>query len=66
MHDPGEPASRGALLVTSLGRGTYIYTTLALHRQLQGAVSGGARLFVNLLSAGLAPEPGKKAARQRD
>jgi hypothetical protein len=57
MHDPGEPANRGALLVTTLGKGTYIYTTLALHRQLPGAVAGGARLFVNLLSAGLPRAP---------
>jgi hypothetical protein len=56
MHDPGEPESRGALVVASIGKGTYIYTTLALHKQLGGAVSGSARLFVNLLSAGLTPD----------
>ncbi|HEX9562404.1 MAG TPA: PIG-L family deacetylase [Gemmatimonadaceae bacterium] len=55
MHDPDQPESRGALLVAPLGRGTYIYTTLALVQQLPAAVKGAARLFVNLLSVGLEP-----------
>ena len=50
-HDPGEPANRGALLVTPYGRGTYVYTTLAFFRQLPNGVPGAARLFVNLMSA---------------
>jgi LmbE family N-acetylglucosaminyl deacetylase len=56
MHDPGEPEIRGGLLVTPLGKGTYVFTSLALFRQIPGGVPGGARLFVNLLSAGLEPE----------
>jgi LmbE family N-acetylglucosaminyl deacetylase len=51
MSDPGEPPNRGALLVAPLGRGTYVYTTLAFFRQLPNGVPGAARLFVNLLSA---------------
>ena len=51
MNDTGEPPNDGAILVAPLGRGTYVYTTLALFRQLPGGVPGGARLFVNLLSA---------------
>jgi LmbE family N-acetylglucosaminyl deacetylase len=51
MSDPGEPPSRGALLVAPLGRGTYVYTTLAFFRQLPNGVPGAARLFVNLLAA---------------
>jgi hypothetical protein len=58
VHDPDQPESRGALLVTRLGKGTYIYTTLALVQQLPAAVDGAARLFVNLLSAGLEPAAG--------
>ena len=58
MHDPDQPEARGALLVARLGRGTYIYTTLALVQQLPAAVTGAARLFVNLLSAGLVPSSG--------
>jgi hypothetical protein len=56
MSDPGEPASRGALLVAPLGRGTYVYTTLAFFRQLPNGVPGAARLFFNLLAA-RAPRP---------
>jgi hypothetical protein len=58
IHDSDQPESRGALLVAPLGRGTYIYTTLALVQQLPAAVGGAARLFVNLMSAGLEPVPG--------
>jgi LmbE family N-acetylglucosaminyl deacetylase len=53
MHDPKEPDNKGALLITPLGKGMYIYTTLSLFRQIPGGVPGGPRLFVNLLSAGL-------------
>ena len=51
MNDPGEQPNRGALLVAPLGRGTYVYTTLAFFRQLPNGVPGAARLFLNLLSA---------------
>jgi hypothetical protein len=51
MSDPGEPPSRGALLVAQYGRGLYVYTTMAFFRQLPAGVPGAARLFVNLLSA---------------
>jgi hypothetical protein len=53
ISDPGEPLNRGGILVAPLGRGTYVYTTLAFFRQLPAGVPGAARLFVNLLSAGL-------------
>ena len=56
MHDPGEPDNKGAMLMTRYGKGTYVYTTLALFRQFPAGVPGSARLFVNLLSAGRAPE----------
>lgn len=56
MQDPDEPERRGAILDLPMGRGRYIYTSLSLFRQLPGGVPGGARLFVNLLSAGLPPE----------
>jgi len=55
MNDPGESAQRGGVLVAPLGEGRYVYTTLALFRQLPAGVPGAARLFVNMLSAGLAP-----------
>ncbi len=56
MHDPGEADNKGALLVAPLGKGTYVFTSLSLFRQIPGGVPGGARLFVNLLSAGIEPE----------
>jgi hypothetical protein len=56
MHDPGEADIKGGLLVTPLGKGMYVFTSLALFRQIPGGVPGGPRLFVNLLSAGLEPE----------
>ena len=54
MNDPGEAQNPNALLVAPLGKGTYVYTSLALFRQLPAGVPGAARLFVNLLSAGTA------------
>jgi LmbE family N-acetylglucosaminyl deacetylase len=49
MNDPGEAPNRAAILAAAYGRGTYIYVPLALFRQLPAGVSGGARIFANLL-----------------
>jgi hypothetical protein len=49
MNDPGEPPNLAAILAAAYGRGTYIYVPLALFRQLPAGVSGGARIFANLL-----------------
>ena len=49
MSDPGEEPNRAAILAAPYGRGTYIYVTLALFRQLPAGVTGGARIFANLL-----------------
>jgi hypothetical protein len=51
MNDTGEPPNDGAILVAPLGKGTYVYTTLSLFRQLPAGIPGGARIFLNLLSA---------------
>jgi len=51
LHDPGGEPMPGALLVAPYGRGTYIFCTLALFRQLPDAVPGAARLMANLLAA---------------
>jgi LmbE family N-acetylglucosaminyl deacetylase len=48
-NDPGEPANPGGILRAVVGRGSYIYTTLAFFRQLPAGVPGAARIFVNLL-----------------
>ncbi|HEY0997373.1 MAG TPA: PIG-L family deacetylase [Gemmatimonadaceae bacterium] len=56
MHDPDEPPVQSGILVAKVGRGTFVYTTLAFFRQLPNGVPGPARLFVNLLAAGLPPQ----------
>jgi LmbE family N-acetylglucosaminyl deacetylase len=50
MADPGGPEQRGGLLVADVGKGKYVYTGLALFRQLPAGVPGGYRLFANLLA----------------
>lgn len=52
MNDPGEAANDASLLVGHYGKGSYVYCTLALFRQVPAGVPGGVRLFVNLLAAG--------------
>ncbi|HET7551579.1 MAG TPA: PIG-L family deacetylase [Gemmatimonadaceae bacterium] len=52
MHDPGESPNDAAILVAPFGKGTYVYTTLSLFRQLPAGNPGGARLMLNLLGAG--------------
>ncbi len=51
LHDPGEKANEHAVLVTPVGKGAYVYVTLALFRQLPSGVPGAARLFLNLIAA---------------
>ncbi len=50
MADPGGEVQRGALLVAAVGKGKYVYTGLALFRQVPAGVPGGYRLFANLLA----------------
>ena len=50
MNDPGEPPNDGAMIGATYGKGTYFYVPLALFRQLPAGVSGGARIFANLLA----------------
>lgn len=64
MSDPGEPVRNGAVLVARVGRGYYVYTTLAFFRQLPAGVPGAARLFVNLLSVAPPPAPAPGARRE--
>ena len=51
MHDPGEPANENAVLIAPVGKGAYVYSTLALFRQLPAGVPGAARVFLNLIAA---------------
>ena len=56
LHDPGEPPNENAVLIAPVGKGMYVYVTLALFRQLPSGVPGAARIFLNLIGAeGKAP-----------
>ena len=52
MADPGQEPQRGGLLVAPVGRGRYIYSALALYRQLPEGVPGAYRLLANLIGTG--------------
>lgn len=52
MHDKGESAKKGSLLVAKYGKGYYIYTGLSFFREFPAGVSGAYRLFANILSLG--------------
>lgn len=54
MNDPGETPLEGSLLVAPLGDGTYVYSALAMFRQLPEGVPGAWRLLANLVSLGAA------------
>lgn len=49
-QDPGEKPLNGGTLVTTYGKGRFVYTGLAFFRQLPAGVPGAYRLFVNLLA----------------
>lgn len=57
MADPDEPPQTGSLVVAPVGDGWYVYTGLALFRQLPEAVPGAYRLLANLVSLGNAAPP---------
>jgi hypothetical protein len=50
MADPDEDPVQGGLVVARVGEGAYVYTGLALFRQLPAGVPGGYRLLANLVS----------------
>jgi hypothetical protein len=52
FSDPHESPLDGAVVVAQLGKGRYIYTGLALFRQLPAGVPGAYRLFANLIGGG--------------
>lgn len=52
MQDPGESASKGSLLVTNYGKGTYTYSGISWFRLLPAGVPGAIKLFVNLIEQG--------------
>jgi LmbE family N-acetylglucosaminyl deacetylase len=50
MVDPGLDPMRGGLVVARVGDGAYVYTGLALFRQLPAGVPGAFRILANLVS----------------
>jgi len=60
MNDPDEPEQQGALLVAPVGKGRYVYVTLALFRQLPNGVPGAARILANLINAPAPVVPPKR------
>jgi len=50
MHDQGEEALKGSLLVAPYGKGYYMYTGLSFFRELPAGVPGAFKLFANMLS----------------
>jgi LmbE family N-acetylglucosaminyl deacetylase len=50
MKDPDTDVLKGGLLAAKTGKGVYVYTGLALFRQLPAGVPGAYRLFANLLA----------------
>jgi hypothetical protein len=57
MNDPGEAPLQGGLLVSRVGKGTYVLTGLSFFRQLPAGVPGAFRLFANLLALQPAATP---------
>ncbi|SFU39579.1 GlcNAc-PI de-N-acetylase [Pustulibacterium marinum] len=60
MHDKGEEAKKGSLLVAKYGEGYYIYTGLSFFRELPAGVPGAFKLFTNLISVGKSELPKDK------
>jgi LmbE family N-acetylglucosaminyl deacetylase len=54
-HDPDQDPQRGGLIAARYGKGTYIYMSYAVYRQLPEAVPGAWRLLANLVSASKNP-----------
>ncbi len=52
MHDKGESAKKGSLLIAKYGKGNYIYTGLSFFRELPAGVPGAFKLFANMIDAG--------------
>ncbi|MGH7619255.1 MAG: PIG-L family deacetylase [Gemmatimonadaceae bacterium] len=59
-NDPGQDPTAATILSAPVGKGLVIYSALSLDRQLAAVHPGAAKLFANLLSAGLKGAPPKK------
>jgi LmbE family N-acetylglucosaminyl deacetylase len=50
MHDPGENADEGSLIIAKHGKGYFTYTGLVFFRELPAGVTGAYRLLANLIA----------------
>lgn len=55
MNDTNEKPSNGSLVIAPYGKGNFVYSALALFRQLPAGVPGAYRLLANMIS--LPPNP---------
>lgn len=53
--DPGQATDAPALLTAPIGRGLVVYVPLSVDRELPVVNPGAARIFLNLLAAGIKP-----------
>jgi len=51
-NDTNAPLTKGSLLVTNYGKGTFIYTGISFFRELPAGVPGAFKLFANIVSYG--------------
>jgi hypothetical protein len=58
-HDAGEQPNNGGLVIATIGKGTYIYTSYSWFRQLPAGVPGAYRIFANLISLPKASDKAK-------
>ncbi len=50
MHDPGENADDGSLVIAKYGKGIFVYTGLVFFRELPAGVPGAYRLLANIIA----------------
>jgi hypothetical protein len=50
MNDKGERPGKGSLIIASYGKGNFVYTGLALFRQIPAGVTGAYKLLANLIA----------------
>jgi hypothetical protein len=50
MHDPGENADEGSLIIAKYGKGVFVYTGLVFFRELPAGVPGAYRLLANIIA----------------
>ena len=50
MRDPGRPTLKGGMLLARPGKGSYLFTSLTWHYQLDHQVPGAFRIMANMVS----------------